>query len=309
VIKTPTTFVIGAGGSWEYSLPLGSELRDQARQLTPSTNEYQLLLEALGKSKVPDYVGEVNEFISDLQKTAVPSIDVFMEVRSHHQVRLTIGRAVIATLLGKAIVAKKGSKPNDWLGYIIARMTDGARNAEEFAQGNPQVRFVTFNFDSVIENRLVQELSQLFPHKPEIAIGAIPVRHVHGRFPPCPNEEFPDQRVVRGFPPEWISWVCDAAAEVKVIRDEISDESLGEARAAVGTASVVCFLGFSYHPENLRRLNIDPSENHRDWFGSANGFLEGEQARIKGRIRGIQLGGASEDSLAVLRKFSVFRDW
>ena len=41
-------------------------------------------------------------------------------------------------------------------------MHSGASNCEAFVQGNAEVRFVTFNFDSIIEERLEKALRNLY---------------------------------------------------------------------------------------------------------------------------------------------------
>jgi hypothetical protein len=43
---------------------------------------------------------------------------------------------------------------DDWLGEIIDQMSDRANCRRDFDAGNSEVRFITFNFDSIIEDRL-----------------------------------------------------------------------------------------------------------------------------------------------------------
>jgi|KBSSwiStaDraftv2_1062776.scaffolds.fasta_scaffold2010894_1 hypothetical protein len=64
-----------------------------------------------------------------------------------------------------------------------------SRNGEwyyGFAEGNREVRLITFNFDSLIEQRLERDFQKLYPDNATLAIDAIPVHHVHGRLPDCP---------------------------------------------------------------------------------------------------------------------------
>ena len=46
MITTPTTFVIGAGASKDYGLPISSDLRKEAHGLLPQHSVYQLIHEA-----------------------------------------------------------------------------------------------------------------------------------------------------------------------------------------------------------------------------------------------------------------------
>ena len=55
-----------------------------------------------------------------------------------------------------------GAGPLDWLGNIIRKMKSGAPDCEAFARGNAEVRFVTFNFDSIIEDRFEKAIRNLY---------------------------------------------------------------------------------------------------------------------------------------------------
>lgn len=67
---------------------------------------------------------------------------------------MKVCRLMLATVLGQTIATRRQRPVNDWLEYIVERMRSGAATWQAFAEGNSQVRFVTFNFDSVIEDRL-----------------------------------------------------------------------------------------------------------------------------------------------------------
>ncbi len=98
-----------------------------------------------------------------------------------------------------------------------------------------------------------------------------------------------------------------------MVLEDIDETILGRARHAIGHATVVCFLGFAYDPDNLDKLDVRKTLQHkgsRYVFGSAYGLDTGEQQRVLERMPNsrMELGGTDDDCSKVLTKFHVFRD-
>jgi hypothetical protein len=113
---------------------------------------------------------------------------------------------------------------------------------------------------------------------------------------------------------EWIEWLTRAARLIlNVATDSIDKTVVSAAQKAVKEAAVVCFLGFSYHPDNLGRLGIPGTlrtDTFQHIFGSAYSLARGEQDIAKsklapGRTELIRFGESTQDCLAVLREFPV----
>lgn len=317
MITTPTTFVVGAGASCVNRLPTSAQILRMAKSLTPHDAVYQIML-ATGTGAT-----ELNEAIQDIQDTPVPSLDAFLEHRQG-QLRITkITRRLLAFLLAQAMLAAREADTHslpeeiDWLGYLFERMRKGARTPADFARGNASMRFVTFNFDSIIESRLQKDIVRVYRgvENGEVsdAVRAIcRVTHVHGRLPDLPNEPLAVHHS-QPYHVAWNKWIEQAEAEIRVVLDDIDETTLTEARIAVLNCDVLCFLGFAYDGENLKRLAI-PSGFRRDKartiVGSAYGLSDGEQAWVRSRFGsdGIQLGHRAQDCRTVLREIPVFFD-
>jgi hypothetical protein len=72
-----TVFVLGAGASNVFGLPLGGQLCKMAyNQLTPETDYGADLRQYAGFRD-----NEINEFCRQLEKSAQPSVDAFLEYR------------------------------------------------------------------------------------------------------------------------------------------------------------------------------------------------------------------------------------
>ena len=178
MIGVPTTFVIGAGASKPYGLPLGWELHKNATDLKPDHPAYHLLASRISANKL-------NRFLADLRAHPATSIDAFLRTRQDRPDVMDIGKSMIASLMGLSIMEKEktGRAKEDWLGYVIQRMLERASTWNDFCEGN-HVKFVTFNFDSLIEQRLTRALTAVWS---EATLDPVPVIHVHGQLPDVPD--------------------------------------------------------------------------------------------------------------------------
>src|SRR5207244_3760414 len=127
-----------------------------------------------------------NEFLEDLSDFPLPSIDAFLEMRQHDPMKMKVGKAVIAVLMGYKLQTGivKPTDPEDWLAYVIEKMAAGAPTFAAFDRGNCNVRFVTFNFDTTLENQLCRAILSIYRE------GSFPsdrVIHVHGKLPAVPS--------------------------------------------------------------------------------------------------------------------------
>ena len=321
MITTPTTFVVGAGASTDYGLPTSADLREEAdflRHRNPVA--YKLILEAELCS--PE---QLNRIVDDLSNQGTSSIDEFLFARQHDPLTMKVGRALIALLLGRRLNEVKrphslGAGPTDWLGYIINKMQSGAPNCDAFVEGNTQVRFVTFNFDSIIEDRLNNAICNLYRGAPERrlkeAVSAIhrQVIHVHGRLPlppdiPLPEHDFNDWG-------EWTAWLKSAPSEIRLVKDQFDPSILADALEAVQRSRILCFLGFAYARDNLAKLGLPKALHlglygqkvYRDIYGTTYRMGKGEIASVMDKLAGAELGDGSERCLGFLRDHHIFRD-
>ena len=314
MITTPTTFIIGAGASTDYGLPTSAELRQEAHRLEPGNPAYQLIHSA--SICIPE---KLNTVLDDLRKHGTDSIDEFMYDRQADALAMKVGRALIAVLLGSKFSDvyspdSLGAEDLDWLGYIIKMMRADASNCEEFVRGNTEVRFVTFNFDSVIEDRFEKAIRNLYHGAPEArlqaAVSAVQdqIIHVHGRLPSPPGHKFSADF-------QWLDWLKSALSEIHVIMDEIEDDTKNATHDAVKRSKILCFLGFAYASDNLKKLGlpkahdlgVDGKPTYRRIFGTAFGMRPGETASAIGKLVNSGRGSENEHCRDFLRNHHIFR--
>lgn len=307
MVTTPVTFIVGAGASKPYGLPLGKDLLRIARQATPSNELFQLLL-AAGVN-----VTVLNNVLEDLRRHSAESIDEYMVTRRGKADVDKVCRLLIAGGLGIRLAELGDSHAppaeEDWLAYVGAELRHGAGTFAECAGVN-RVQFVTFNFDSVIEDRLARSLASFLDFDAARLAQVVPVHHVHGRLPAPPRLPITDNSAHLLFRREWLDWIHSAANSVNVIVDDIHADVLMQARSAISSAAIVCFLGFSYHSTNVQRL-LPVTGTDRDVYGTTVGLEDGERARFRARLQ--PMGRANLDSqamscLKLLRSYQIFRD-
>ena len=239
---------------------------------------------------------------------------------------MKVGRALIALLLGNRFHRVSspdslGAETADWLGYIIGKMHSGAQDCGEFVQGNEEVRFVTFNFDSIIEDRLEKAILNLYRGAAEgrlrYAVEAIhrQIIHVHGQLTPPPGPLLPLHQFSDWG--KWINWLSSAPSQIRVVMDQIEANILAAAQEAVRQSKILCFLGFAYANDNLIRLDFPNALNHgvdgkwvgRSIYGTAFGLRPGEKAWVMDKLKGFTaLGDESEGCFDFLRNHHIFKD-
>ena len=321
MITTPTTFVVGAGASTDYGLPTSVDLRHEAHVLEPGYPAYKLL----HMSNICNHK-QLNDILEDLRNQGTSSIDEFLFARQGSEITMKVGRALIAVLLGNHFHEVRspdllGGEATDWLGYIINKMQSGAPNCDTFVNGNTEVRFVTFNFDSIIEDRLEKAIRNLYRGTSEKSLAEAieamhrQIIHVHGRLTPPPTRHLTFD--VFDYPHEWIHWLQSAPSEIRVVMDDIEPEILAAVQQAVRRSDVLCFLGFAYAEDNLKKLDlpnsrhrrVDGRQDFRHIFGTAFGMRPGETASVQNILGGERavLGGEKEHCIDFLRNHHIIR--
>src|SRR2546426_8260559 len=114
MIRTPTTFVVGAGASRPYGLPVARDLHARARALSPQSDAYQLLVLSSHSPEIatssgitPITVELLNNVLEDLRQSPAPSIDAFLESRQSQPETMRVDRAILAMLMGEALRATR----------------------------------------------------------------------------------------------------------------------------------------------------------------------------------------------------------
>jgi hypothetical protein len=177
---------------------------------------------------------------------------------------------------------------------------------DRFSADNSNTRFVTFNFDLLIEQACRHVFGRAFV--PSLKFGqenqhvdplikALDVIHVHGHF-----------RLFEGLHPFWIPRAVD---ELRIVSDRPEDKVLMHSQAAIRQADVICFLGFGFHPDNLRKLGLAARlQDGRPCtlYASGVGMNQDQRSQVSRQVRhAIAFGDANESCRRFLERVGLIR--
>jgi hypothetical protein len=251
LINTKTVFVLGAGASFPYRFPLGSDLKRLVIECYKDDKPHAAhLYNTTGFDKAA-----ATEFITALQHSGLSSVDAFLERRP---VLLDIGKATMGIeLLIKESTSDLWQEDSNWLAYLYGCMI--GNSLEEFAEN--RVSFVTFNYDRVVEHFLYTSLLNTFGKGSEDTakmVERIPVIHLHGRLGYLPWQSTQDVVPYGGLNID--KQVMETfLKEIKVVHEDITDgrdREFTRAKELLAGADRVYLLGFGFAARNMERLGL-----------------------------------------------------
>lgn len=264
MIKSNTVLVLGAGASAPFGFPTGQGLKDQVCENTLLKSGSVKVIQSLGFT--PD---EITRFRKALQNSGRPSVDAFLEYRDDF---IDIGKTAIATALllyerTSGLFrdwAVKRIKPEHiqeghWYDFLFSVLSDGVPFDE--LERN-KLSIITFNYDRSIEHFLFTSLKNSYNKTDEECgekLRKMEIIHVHGSLGPLDWQsrftDLPSVPFDSGLDPEIIRL---AAKNIMIIPEsDIDTPEFTKARNILLNSTQVLFLGFGYHPTNLKRLRIE----------------------------------------------------
>ena len=296
MISTPTLLVLGAGASMPYGYPSGDQLYTEIMEMSRSSGGVQDLTSAGFK---PQFI---EKFCTDLRHNQQYSIDRFLNQRREYS---DIGKFSIALRLVRCEVPegmeRVGLETGHWYRYLWNRLSSG--NTWEAFEKNA-LRIITFNYDRSLEHYLARALAALEPERSYADAVAhvqkIPIRHMYGQLGKLTGDTEAVIKYLNGARPYEThaeKFVVDLAADgIQTIHERDLDTDLGGAiREDMTWAHRVCFLGFGYDEDNLKRLELDAlmsrvtsAGSGLSIMGTSLGILGREYDAIRGAFNHLQ---------------------
>jgi len=259
MVTRPTVLVLGAGASKPYKFPSGPDLFHGVCNALSTMNspQFAVLHNELGFGK-----GNIIDFTTCLRTSGRSSVDAFLENREDF---MELGKLAMAAYLipleEEANLFASNVENENWYKYLFSKMVahfDGLGDSVgEF--GDNKISFITFNYDRSLEHFLHTSIKKSYGISDELAgksMERIRILHVHGNLADLPWVVGP-KRKLRPYDTQLDGEHVTAAAENIKIISESKDDSpeFDEARALMSQAEWVVFVGFGYHPTNLKRLD------------------------------------------------------
>lgn len=263
MVQQKTVLILGAGASHPYGFPLGLELSQliysKAKSISPE--------DAWGLYNIKK--NNIISFSESFKKSGVSSIDEFLFTRPEF---IEIGKSLIANVLLPFEDESKlfdifGSevKENWYRSYLIQSLIS-SNKLSGFSSN--QLSIITFNYDSSLEHFLFTSLKNRFNESDEniaVELNQLKIIHVHGQlgFLPWQKHNVIDSVIEYGGKSYKYSFLS-AAKHIKIIHEaNPASEEFKIATELIEDANSVYFLGFGFHPENLRRLQLKVYKNKR----------------------------------------------
>ncbi len=288
MINSPTVFILGAGASAPYGLPLGRPL---LIRISKKLAEDQRFIKDIRGTQLPIDRYLIEDFNENLINSGQPSVDAFLEHRPEY---LKIGKVSIARALipleNEGLVEHANNNKNNWYGYLYNQM-----NAPFEDLDKNKVSFITFNYDRSLEYYLLQTTIFRYGVSEKEAVEKlkkIPIIHLHGQLGVLTgfqneNEYYRDYNTK--ITPSNIQRCAD---NIKIIHE--ADDTTPEfekAHELIWEAKVRCILGFGYNENNIKKLFLPVLDKAKKevkpvmFLGSAFGIAGGERKKIEATFR------------------------
>ncbi len=308
-MKRNTVFVVGAGASKEFGLPLGSELQSQIAAMVnikfqdghnQSSGDYEIMHCCRVDSRERNFP-DVNPYlyagwlIHDGIK-GTDSIDNFMKKHSESELLQFVAKLGIAKAISQAEASSlmnladtsRQSKldlqrlEHTWLVKLFRHIQRDVDKPDlaKFFEG---VSFIVFNYDRCVEFFFVQAISLVYgvsTYDASQLVSSANIYHPYGSLgdlPECVNGGIGTLPFGAERPP-----LKSISERLFTYTESINDlEQLSTARTWIEHADQVVFLGFAYHPQNMDILTPAAMHNVAHFIGTSYGVSNYDSSIIE----------------------------
>lgn len=273
-----TTFVIGAGASAEFGLPVGWKLLEQIRDnclfaFDPSivgAKGNQKIFNAVLQKHCSDRptLDRVFTTFRDIHKgvETAGSIDEYINRYSDDALiaelgKLQIAYAILFAETRSKMMPKKGKDADGinwqavdetWIVPFTRALFDGVRASEVETLGQ-NITIICFNYDRCIEHYLEYAIQRAYRDVDRPAarkiVNQMNIIHPYGSLGPLDRFSF-------GTPPEHAD-LYHITKNLITWSETVEDEELIDTmRQSIGSADNIVFLGFAFASQNMKLLAL-----------------------------------------------------
>ena len=330
MFRQDTTFVIGAGASYEFGLPVGSELarrikksaliknpdaRDPIygdeffyrtfKRLYPGDHsEHEAALEALdtihkGMHTAVSIDAFIHRFRKDLMIARMGKMLIALEIiKAENESKLERDRwAQLTEISGKV----KVPPPDDvWIGQFLRILLDGITDPQDIGR---EVNIICFNYDRCIEHYLSLSIAAAFRLSPAEAheiVERMNIIHPYGTLGELAMMEAVagnDGKLPFAAPLSIIPRLEDIAKNIRTYTEQTHDpETVEKIHRAMANNVVLVFLGFGFNNQNLDLLRVkglpgDYRVTPRNIYATGVGIASQVEGTIERRVYNLFVDG------------------
>jgi len=320
MIKTPTTFVLGAGAHVPYKMPSGKELTSKIINLLPEKvssggrlHDFVSTYYSIHGTSVGQIEKPCTDFRHKLDHGIQTSIDSFLRFYSKRPGFEQIGKLAVAKVLLPMEFQMKwqrGVPKDDWLTYLFEALYKGCHESiDHFIENNKNVSFLTFNYDRTLEHFMTIKLANTYGISKDKAWDRISkwanIIHVYGSL-----GQFSVSLLEESLEPNNPMRFKEPANSIRLMYDDRDEEeTISAAKETLKNSQTVVFLGFAFDSDNIERLELNKVCNSKSILGATTYKLtEMEWLRVQRSMLPAAFtlnGGEKDDCLTFLRNFNV----
>jgi hypothetical protein len=302
MFRDKTTFVIGAGASAEFGMPVGTELAQLIRQsavlrnlssrdpLVGDDTFHETVTRLWRGSGAGSEVLQAAKRINEGIHTAV-SIDAFIDRNDGNKLLERVGKMLIGLEISKAeaqsslsdthwpqflhypqyaptnTYGKKLRNPDDtWIGHFFRILCDGVRDPAELGKN---ITIICFNYDRCIEHYLQMQIAAAYGLTVAAAdevVAGMTIIHPYGTLGDLPPMPYALGKGILPFGPTRDQYydLDSIAQNIRTYTEQQHEPAMiGEIHDAIEECRVLTFLGFGFNNQNLDLLRAA----HRDRSG------------------------------------------
>ncbi len=291
-----TTFVIGAGASHEFGLPVGKGLAIEIKKAAsdvgplgsgdPERGYLRRYINSTSSTNAEFGLAQTTaRQIHDGIHTAV-SIDAFIHRHRQSDLLGRLGKVLIAMEVLKAegqssmsntnwrhfvsdpdsIILQGKKKPSlinpdyTWIGHFFRTLCDGIENPEDIGKN---VTIICFNYDRCIEHYLLENLSDAYLISREeaqrIVETKIKIIHPYGSLGQIglSENDVRNGRLTFGQKIDATLDIGSLSKDIRTYTEQAHDsEQVREIHEAIALCKNLVFLGFGFNNQNLNLLRV-----------------------------------------------------
>ena len=312
MFKRKTVFVIGAGGSADFGLPLGSELKtkisdvvglyydNKSRNLKKGSSFIFQTIQELSyqnseQRRTIDLLWEAGSQIKEAMPQAL-SIDNFLQVHAKNPEIVVMGKLGIAYSI---LDAERSSKlqfdksrienrpnfltlENTWLSEFVKILLEGIERGDTSTFKN--VEIVTFNYDRIIEEYLGYAISNQWLISIDEAreiVNNISIIHVYGSVGLLPWQ-IGDKAKIKFGAVTSPSNLNQASSTLRTFGESYEkNEIQGEILGSVRKSEQIVFIGFSFMSINMKFFAIPEREKLHAIIATGLGLSKSDRELIE----------------------------
>lgn len=329
-----TVFILGAGASFEFGLPIGEQLKEHIAKLLDfdrdGFNGDDYVSRAINLATHIDRTLDRNLCIQAAQgiKKALPlalSIDNFIHSNRDDKYvemcgKLGIARAILlaesrSKLFCKNIRAEIDFSANSktWLVKLMQLLSEQC-TLQELVERFSDVTFIVFNYDRCLEHFLMHAIAtsyRISPDKAAEIVQQIAIFHPYGTVGKLPwMRSNADEVIEFGGAPDTNLYKLSKGIKTFTEGTNANDSDILAIRKAMFDAKRLIFLGYSYHPLNMKLLVDGNPEKRttRQVYGTSYGMSRSDTDNIQNTLDSLLFAPS-----AIVRNdltcFSLFQEY